>query len=323
MAVTRKKGTRSTKKATGNRRRSRETLQQTLRSVNQRAHDRANRRFPQAGHRKSIRAAIDATAPTNPKSTIFHDDDDHTGFWLRRLARWIAGAALLPVAWITFWTFLVRFSNAHTHQNFWMTTEFWYFTIGCILLSTWLLSGYFRNFFLYLYVLGHELTHAVFVVLHRGRVTHFHVSTAGGYITTTKTNWMIALSPYFVPIYTGLVVLTHLALRHFGGLAAMWDPLFYGLIGATWSFHMIWTVWMIPKDQPDLKENGRFLSLVLIFLGNLIVLIVLMAAADPRPLRWMLEFSREWATFAAGFGDASWRMINLLIDAAIQRLGGQ
>lgn len=311
MPAKKQQGTRAAKSGP-NRRRSRETLQQTLHAANQRAHDRANRRMPQAGKRKSIRAAIDSASQKTGTGTFDPDDAGHGV--IGHLIRWCAGILLLPIAWVTLWTFLVRFSHAHQHQDFWMTTEFWYFMIGCIVLSTWLLSGYFRNFFLYLYVLGHELTHALFVVLHRGRVTDFHVSTAGGYVTTTKTNWIIALSPYFVPLYSMMVVLMHLGLRHFGVISAVWDPLFYLLIGATWSFHMIWTLWMLPKDQPDLKEHGTFLSLVLILLGNLLVLIALMAAADPQPLRWALGFAREWTTFAASFGNVAWRMLGGTLD---------
>ena len=166
-------------------------------------------------------------------------------------------------------------------------------------------------------MLGHELTHAVFVLLHLGKVTNIHVSTAGGYITTTKTNLLIALSPYFVPCYSILVVLAHLGLRHFGVISEVWDPLFYALIGATWMFHMIWTIWMLPKDQPDLKENGTFLSLVVILLANLIVLSALMCAADERPLHSALEFARDWATTAASLGDTAWRTGNQWIESWI------
>jgi hypothetical protein len=297
----------------GNRKRTRKTLQDTLKGASDRAHDRANRRIAPPGQRKSIQAAIRASAPV-----ARFDPVDDTGI-LKRLLRWAIGALLLPFAWVTMWTFFTRLNHAAVHQDFWKSSEFWYFMIGCILLTTWLLSGFFRNFFLYLYVLGHELTHAFFVFAHWGKVTNIHVSTSGGYITTTKTNLLIALSPYFVPFYSILVVLAHLGLRHFGVISEVWDPLFYALIGATWMFHMIWTVWMLPKDQPDLKENGTFLSLVVILLANLIVLSALMCAADERPLHSALDFAREWTTTAASIGDTAWRTANQWIEAAIQQ----
>ena len=303
MAPRTRKGQSATKRVGGNRKRSRPSLQDSLRAASNRAHDRANRRIPQAGQRKSIQAAIRAAPPA---TTCDDFTDDGPGFGSRVL-RGALGMILLPFAWVTMWTFFSRLNHATVYQDFWKTSEFWYFTIGCILLSTWLLSGFFRNLFLYLYVFGHEVTHAMFVVLYRGKVTKFHVSTAGGYITTTKTNLLIALSPYFVPFYSILVVLAHLILRYSEVISDVWDPLFYGLIGATWMFHMIWTVWMLPKDQPDLNENGTFLSLVVILLGNLLVISALMCAADPNPLRSALEFAREWASTAASFGDSAWR----------------
>jgi len=310
MASRRQKGSSTTRsKAGGNiRKRSRPTLQETLKGASDRAHDRANRRIAPPGQRKSIQAAIRATEPVP-----HFDETDHVHF-LTRLLRWAVGLALMPFAWVTGWTFLSRLGHAAVYQDFWKTSEFWYFMIGCILLSTWLLSGFFRNFFLYLYVLGHEFTHAIFVLLHLGKVTHFHVSTSGGYITTNKTNLLIALSPYFVPVYSILVVLAHLGLRHFGFISDVWDPLFYALIGATWMFHMIWTLWMLPKDQPDLKENGRFLSLIVITLGNILVLSALMCFADANPLRSALEFAQDWTRIAATFGDHFWRAANLWFE---------
>lgn len=305
MARTRQKGSRAKSSTAvtrgGNRKRTRKSLQDTLREANSRAHDRANRRIPQPAHRKSIHAAIGAHDMHEPCDAF-----DLT-WYLKRVFQFALGLVLLPFSWVTLWTFFSRLNHATIHQDFWKTSEFWYFTIGSILLSTWLLSGFFRNFFLYLYVLGHEITHAMFVVLHFGRVSGFHVSTRGGYITTNKTNLLIALSPYFVPFYSIGVVVAHMALRYFGVGSEVWDPLFYALIGATWTFHMIWTIWMLPKDQPDLQQNGTFLSLVVILLGNLLVLSALMCAADANPLHSALEFAREWASVAAGAGNMAWR----------------
>ena len=295
-----------------NRKRSRKTLQESLRAASNRAHDRANRRIPQRGRHKTIQATIRSAEPV----ARFEPAEEGAGL-LKRAMRWILGAILLPFAWVTMWTLFSRFNHATVHQDFWKTNEFWYFAIGCILLSTWLLSGLLRNFFLYLYVLGHELTHYFFVRLHRGRVSKIHISTTGGYITTDKTNLLIALSPYFVPFYSVWVVLAHLGLRLFGVISDVWDPVFYGLIGATWMFHMIWTIWMLPKDQPDLQENGTFLSLVVILLGNLIVLSALMCAADENPLRSALAFAREWTSTAATFGDLTWRAANHWIETLL------
>lgn len=295
--MTKRRGRARERKPVANHRREGMSFLEALSSANRRAHDQANRR---SGRRelKSVRAAIAATAP---------DYDEHQADWLRRLTRWLVAALLLPVCWVTTWTLLSRFSHATVEQGFWQTPEFWYFAIGMMVMVGWFFSGLAQSFFLYLYVLGHELTHALFVILFRGRITEFHVSHAGGYITTDKTNLLIALSPYFVPFWSLVAASAYLAAGFFTDLRGGWDLAFYAVTGVTWTFHMLWTLWMLPRDQPDLKENGTFLSLVIIYLANLLVLVALLCAAEEAPLGYCRDFAREWLRHAATWGDQLWR----------------
>jgi len=290
------------KRKSGNQKRTRMGFAEAVRRANRRAHEQANRRGDRR-QLKSVRAAIAATD---------YSDLEHHG-WFQRLFRWAIALLLLPACWITTWTFLARFSDATLKRGFWQTAEFWYFATGCLLMAGWLSCGLLRNFFLYLYVLGHELTHAIFVVLHRGRVSDIHVSTTGGYITTNKTNLLIALSPYFVPFWSLVVGTIFVIARLIWKLDGNWDLAFYALIGSTWSFHMLWTLWMIPRDQPDLRENGTFLSLVIIYLANLLLLILLLCAAHDAPLSSAREFGMDWMRNAVITGDAVVRQANELI----------
>src|SRR6476646_4520188 len=66
-----------------------------------------------------------------------------------------------------------------------------------------------------LYVFGHELTHALWVWLMGGRVSRFKVGREGGHILTDKNNFLIALSPYFFPLYSILVIALYGALSLF------------------------------------------------------------------------------------------------------------
>jgi hypothetical protein len=275
-----------------------------LTRANRRAHEQVNRR---SGRRemKSVRAAIAATRD---------EMDEVTGTdWCRRLMRWMLAVLLLPLCWVTTWTFLSRFSHATVERGFWQTAEFWYFALGALSMIGWFWSGLLKSVFLYLYVFGHELTHAAFVLLFRGRVTDIHVSMDGGYITTNKTNLVIALSPYFVPFWSVIVALVYAILRFSADLKPGWDQVFFAFMGVTWTFHMVWTLWMIPRDQPDLRENGTFLSLVVIYLGNLLVLVLLFCLAAEWPPRDAREFAMEWLRHAATGGDALWRWVNGVI----------
>jgi hypothetical protein len=67
---------------------------------------------------------------------------------------------------------------------------------------------------------------------------------------------------------------------------------------------------MIPRDQPDLKQNGTFLSLVIIYLANVLVLVALFCMASEAPLQDTREFGREWLRHAATWGDALWRELS-------------
>ncbi len=291
-----------------NQRRERISFAEVLSLANRRAHERANRR---SGKRemRSVQAAITATDG--------HEDAGSVE-WTRRMTRWLAGLVLLPLCWVTTWTFLSRFSHAAVEQGFWQTAEFWYFALGALSMIGWFWSGLLQSFFLYLYVLGHELTHAAFVVMFCGKVTNIHVSKEGGYITTNKTNLVIALSPYFVPFWSVVCSVVYAILRLTVDLKPGWDLAFYAMMGMTWTFHMVWTLWMIPRDQPDLKENGTFLSLVVIYLANLLVLVSLLCVAAETPLQDTRDFALEWLRHAATWGDAFWRWLqNLISELAV------
>lgn len=299
----------STRKPQGNLQRE-PRLREIFAAANQRAHDQANRRM---GRREfqSVHAAIAESAP---------DDSIETVHFLRRAYRFFLGLLLLPVCWVTSWTLLARFSHATLHQGFWQSTSFWYFAIGALFMLGWFWSGLAKSFFLYLYVLGHELTHAVFVLLCRGRVTSMHVSLQGGYITTNKTNLVIALSPYFVPFWSVVLAIAYAIARLSLNPAAVWDLAFYALLGATWTFHFVWTVWMIPRDQPDLRQNGTFFSLCIIYLANLLVLAGLLCMADGSPLDNAIHFAREWLRYAATSADHLWQWVSHHADHWLARL---
>ena len=106
-------------------------------------------------------------------------------------------------------------------------------------------------------------------------------SSDGGYVTTDKSNILIALAPYFVPLWAALTVGIYACVGVFVDLSPAALKSLYGLLGFFWAFHLLWTLWMIPRDQPDLRENGTFLSLIIIYLANLLILVSLTCLASP------------------------------------------
>ena len=194
-----------------------------------------------------------------------------------RWVKFFVGIFLLPPAWVLTQTFFTAFARTTIHDVFWLTEEFWFFSLGALL---WLVTFFGLPRPLWIYVFGHELTHAVWVLMMGGRVHKFHVTKTGGHILTDKTNTWIALAPYFFPIYSLLVIAIY-------GVAALFTDvtpfrqLLFALVGITWAFHLSFTCWMIPKGQPDLTYGGTFFSLVLIYTLNLLILAVLLIVASP------------------------------------------
>jgi hypothetical protein len=118
------------------------------------------------------------------------------------------------------------------------------------------------------YVLGHELTHAVWGVLMGAKVGRIKVGQQGGHVELSKSNFLISLAPYFFPFYTAIVVLIWFGLSFFFDVAAyqLW---WMGAVGFTWGFHVTFTLYMLSQRQPDILENGRVFSYVVIYLANL------------------------------------------------------
>lgn len=297
-------------KSPGNRKRPRpEKGEGFLRSVKKRSHDRTNRRLNSRGG-KPMWASIALDDITEEESVGIS----------ARMIRWGLALLLLPLCWVTTWTFLARFSHATIEQGFWQSHQFWYFTVGALVMLGWFWSGLAQPFFLYLYVFGHELTHAVFVKCFGGKVLDIEWSSEGGYVTTDKSNWVISLSPYFVPFWSVIAVIGYVVSSVFVEILPLGNLVFYGCIGATWAFHLAWTLWMIPRDQPDLQDNGTFLSLVLIYFGNLVVLITLLCVASPSPTESLRDFGYLWSSTAATWADRVMRFVVEFSATAADRL---
>ncbi|CAF0695445.1 hypothetical protein [Candidatus Methylacidithermus pantelleriae] len=132
----------------------------------------------------------------------------------------------------------------------------------------------------WLYVLGHELTHALLAYLHGAQVYSFRVSSHGGAITTNRTGVLIALAPYIIPLYTLLWVALWKIVDYYYSLSA-YQWLLYAGMGLTWGFHFSFTLSMMKECQPDFQEHGYFFSWVLIAGANLLWALVFLALTNP------------------------------------------
>jgi hypothetical protein len=152
--------------------------------------------------------------------------------------------------------------NAHT---------FWIALIGGA--ACWLTVFLLLPKPMLVYVFGHELTHALWTWACGGRVKKFKASAKGGHVVITKSNFLIALAPYFFPLYAVLVILVFVL----GNLIWRWEsyaPWFHFLLGASYAFHVTLTWHILQTQQSDITEQGYLFSATVIWIGNVLVLLI-------------------------------------------------
>jgi hypothetical protein len=162
---------------------------------------------------------------------------------------------------------------------------------------------------MWVYVFGHELTHAIWAWMMGGKVKKFKATSQGGHVVVTKSNFLIALAPYFFPLYAILVVLLFVA----GHWLWNWHNYlvwFHLLLGAAYAFHVTLTWHILKSHQSDISEQGYIFSAVIIFLGNMTVLLLgiplLASRVDvPTALSWWAHSTGDallalWRLFPGG-----------------------
>jgi len=128
---------------------------------------------------------------------------------------------------------------------------------------------------LLLHVFGHELTHAIFAKLFGWKVKSMKASNNGGHVKLSGSNFIVTLAPYFFPLYSFIVILVYM-----GSILLGYDkgfyPYFLFLTGFTISLHILMTIESLKASQPDIKEGGLVFSVPLIYLGNMLVMVLLL-----------------------------------------------
>ena len=219
-----------------------------------------------------------------------------------RWVKFVIALFLVPLCAVLSQTFFTAFARATMAQRLWAAEEFWFFALGVVL---WLIAFFGLPRPVILYVFGHELTHALWVLLMGGRVSRFRVGRDGGHIVASRTNFFIALAPYFFPLYSILAIAAYGIFGLFFNVQP-YGRLLYAVIGITWAFHLTFTCWMIPKSQTDLKDHGTFFSLVIIYLMNLLLLIVMLVTVSPQ-----ITFASFGADMVTNIGTFSHWLVNL------------
>jgi len=163
----------------------------------------------------------------------------------------------------------------------WQDTRLWAFAGGVL---AYLAVQVFISKPLFLYVLGHELTHALAALIQGGRADDLQVSSSkGGSVKVNRSNALVSLAPYVFPLYTFMVL----------GIVLVFDPnpnrlpLILFLYGFTLAFHAALTVHSLGEHQSDLDEVGWFMALPLIAAVNILVVALVASLSLPEaPSFW-------------------------------------
>ncbi len=184
----------------------------------------------------------------------------------------VIGLALLPLVAGELWT-LVDLARAALPAGQW--SQAWFLSMGAGFV-TWLVVFFFMPKTMWLYVLGHEFTHAIAAMLAGGKISSFQVTDKGGHVVTDKVNWWITLAPYFVPIYALIWSALWLSIDFWHPLKP-YQPIFYFGLGVLWCFHLTFTTSMMHLRQTDLTSQGVIFSWVIIALINLLMFLIVFA----------------------------------------------
>jgi hypothetical protein len=233
----------------------------------------------------------------------------------------VLGLLLFPVAGLFMVSIAELFFQVLVRAEFWREESFLFFFMGCF---GWFTLAFFKMQPAIAYVFAHEMSHVLATWISLGRVRHMEIGEEGGYVEATKSNWFITLAPYLLPLYLLLViavywcasVLFHDLHREFQLPLYFWtaafkfDWLFYFWAGMTWAFHVQFTFDVLQIEQSDLRENGEFFSLMLIFLVNLGVLGALFVEASPTvTYRQVFTDAASTLTGAAGL---AWGFVHFI-----------
>ena len=179
---------------------------------------------------------------------------------VKRILKILFGLSLVPFCAGFAWQLVKTVFTVHYRPD----TPYYFFAGGLIYITIHVL---FRKPVL-TYVIGHELTHALFALLFGGAVKSIHASDRGGRVTITKSNFIITLAPYFFPLYTSLALILYWTARAADARGIATDILIF-LSGATFALHLVLTFVFLQTDQNDIREEGAIFSYPLIFLFNI------------------------------------------------------
>lgn len=174
----------------------------------------------------------------------------------------VLGILLLPLLLASLLGLKQAIKNAAGQDLFWIP-------FGCGFLS-FMAVWHWLPKPMWIYVVGHEATHAAWAMAFGGRVKRFKATSKGGHVVVTKSNVLICLAPYFFPLYAILCIATYAVIRVWYRSDVL-EPLFFSSLGFALTFHVVMNLEVLKTQQPDWREHGYFFSGVFVLLMNTLI----------------------------------------------------
>ena len=179
----------------------------------------------------------------------------------QKITKILLGTALVPFCLGFTWQLAATIINV----RYKIATPYYFFA-GIL---TYLIIHFLLKKPILTYVVGHEITHALFAMFFGGSVQSFHAGRRGGRVTISKSNFIITLAPYFFPLYTFISLILYWIAGVANARSEAFDVLIF-LSGATFAFHLVLTFLFLRTDQADIREHGAVFSYPLIYLFNIL-----------------------------------------------------
>lgn len=151
------------------------------------------------------------------------------------------------------------------------------------------------------YLWGHEFSHLVVAKVFFRRIHQFQISArSGGKVVMDRTNVMIDLAPYVLPLYCVAAGGTAVVLRR----ASPWVPDVY-LASASFLFtmHLMFSAEGFLAGQPDLRRSGRVFSAAVVILFLLLWVPCLLAPGVTAGWKGAAVAYREWLSAVRTSGE--------------------
>lgn len=164
------------------------------------------------------------------------------------------------------------------------------------------------------YILAHELTHALWALMMRGKVVRMKISKESGSVTLSKSNFIITLAPYFFPLYTIIVIAGYYILSIFFEVETYY-LYWLGLVGLTWSFHFTFTISTLLLRQNDIQEYGRLFSYMIVYILNIFGIGLWIVVVSAATLEQMVQFMQ---THIDSISTRLWHILTLIFEKMAQ-----